>query len=46
MANKRWQVLLASVMIGWCTNTMVGIKFQRNGGENEEQMVQKMKPES
>jgi len=39
MANKRRWFLLTSVVIGGCVNEMVGIKFRRNGGENEEQMV-------
>lgn len=46
MANNRRCFLLASVVIGGRVNEMVGIEFQGNGGENEEQMVQKMKPES
>lgn len=39
MANKRRWFLLACVVIGGCVNGIVGIEFQRNGGENEEQMV-------
>jgi hypothetical protein len=39
MANKRRWFLLARIVIGGCVNEMVGIEFQRNGREDEEQMV-------